>query len=119
MIQHDFRYKLYLDDLPSATILRDKKNRELPVNYESGIPIGEFQGLSKIMIYNHLDITVLVHDTVEGHHRIVGFEVEPFSIAEGPNRIANKPTAVDEPQYLHEGEEFTFSARIITKVSSV
>ena len=46
---------------------------------------------SKIMIYNHWDIVVIVHDTLEGHHRIVGFEVEPYSIAEGPNRAANDP----------------------------
>jgi hypothetical protein len=43
------------------------------------------------MLYNHLDITVIVHDTMEGHHRIVGFEVEPFSLAEDNHRQANNP----------------------------
>lgn len=95
MIQHDYKYKLYLDGLPSAVILRDKKNRELPVDYTSGIPIGEFHGLGKVMIYNHFDIIVKVHTTMEGHHRIVGFEVEPYSIAEGPNRINNNPNSED------------------------
>lgn len=44
------------------------------------------------MIYNHLDIIVIVHDTLDGHHRIVGFDVEPYSIAEGPNRSTNDPS---------------------------
>lgn len=82
MMQHDFGYTLYLDNLPSATILRDAENRELTPDYGRGIPVGKFEGLGKIMLYNHLDITVVVHDTYEGHHRIVGFEVEPFSLAE-------------------------------------
>ena len=90
-MQHDFRYTLYLDDLPSATIMRDNDNKELPPNYFEGIPIGKFEGLGKIKLYNHLDITVLIHDTLEGHHRIVGLEVEPFSLGEGPNRDLNDP----------------------------
>jgi len=68
------------------------------------------------MVFNHLDITVIIHDTIEGHHRIVGFEVEPYSIGEGPNRAANDPSSADGPQYLKEGEEFTFSYRIISRV---
>jgi hypothetical protein len=43
------------------------------------------------MLYNHLDITVIVHDTMEGHHRIVSFEVEPFSLAEDNHRQVNNP----------------------------
>lgn len=86
----------------SATILRDYENKELPPNYFDGIPIGKFEGLGKIMIYNHLDITVIVHTTMEGHLRIVGFEVEPFSLAEGPNRAANDPQNSDGLQYLKE-----------------
>ncbi len=82
MMQHDYRYELYLDSLPSAVILRDANNKELQPDYSKGIPVGQFQGLEKIMLYNHLDITVKVHDTFEGHHRIVGFEVEPYSMAE-------------------------------------
>ena len=117
MIQHNYKYKLYLDGLPSATILRDKKNKELPVDYTSGIPIGEYHGLGQIMIYNHLDIVVKVHTTLEGHHRIVGFEVEPYSMGEGPNRISNNPTSADEDQYLRAGEPFQFTYRTIMRVS--
>jgi hypothetical protein len=48
--------------------------------------------LGRIKLYNHLEITVITHDTIEGHHRIVGFEVEPFSIAESEHRYAMDPT---------------------------
>lgn len=117
MMQHNFGYTLYLDNLPSATILRDKENREMEPDYGKGIPVGVFEGLGKIMVYNHLDITVVVHDTLEGHHRIVGFEVEPFSLAEDQHRRANDPKSSTGPQYLKAGEEFTFSYRIISRVS--
>lgn len=67
------------------------------------------------MLYNHWDIIVIVHDTIEGHHRIVGFEVEPYSMAEGPNRSTNNPATVLDNLYIKGGEEFTFSYRIITR----
>jgi len=77
-----------LDDLPSASILRDKENKELPADYFHGIPIGQYDKVRReVILYNHWDIIVIVHDTMEGHHRIVGFEVEPYSIAEGPHRF--------------------------------
>lgn len=116
-IQADYHYRLYIDGLPSASVLRDKANKELPADYYHGIPIGKFdKDTFETTIYNHLDIIVVVHDTMEGHHRIVGFEVEPYSINEGPHRNANNPS--NDPyndQHLKAGEEFTFSYRIITR----
>lgn len=35
-----------------------------------------------VIIFNHLNITVYTHTTLEGHERIVGFEVEPMSLGE-------------------------------------
>lgn len=117
MMQHNFGYTLYLDNLPSATILRDSQDREMEPDYGKGIPIGKFEGLGKIMLYNHLDITVIVHDTIEGHHRIVGFEAEPFSLAEDQHRSANNPASSSGPLYMKPGQEVTFSYRIISRVS--
>lgn len=79
--------------------MRDKQNKEMPADYFHGIPIGKYlphksKRDDQYIVYNHLDIIVIVHDTMEGHHRIVGFEVEPYSIAEGKNRIANDPKTV-------------------------
>jgi hypothetical protein len=91
-IQQDYHYKLFLDDLPSASILRDKMNKEMPADYFHGIPIGKYDKTKhQAILYNHWDIIVITHDTMEGHHRIVGFEVEPYSIAEGAHRFANDP----------------------------
>jgi len=80
---------LVLDGLPSATIIR--YGNEEKVDYMGGIPVGREvrelgETISKIMIYNHLEITVEVHHTLEGHQRIVAFDVEPFSLPEGPDR---------------------------------
>jgi hypothetical protein len=95
-IQHNYTYSLYLDDLPSAVILRDINNREQAPNYQAGIPIGVFDydpetNKQRVMVYNHYDITVLTHSTIDGHQRIVGFEVEPFSLTEDDQRDSNNP----------------------------
>jgi hypothetical protein len=104
-------------------ILRDSNNREQAPNYQAGIPIGVFDqesgtGKPRIMIYNHYDITVLTHSTTDGHHRIVGFEVEPFSLAEDDHRDSNNPFTSSGPQYLKAGEEFRFSYRLIQRVTN-
>jgi hypothetical protein len=56
--------------LPSATILRDKYNQELPVDYFEGVPIGRYEydasGFPRIVIYNHLEMNVIIHTTDEG-----------------------------------------------------
>ena len=40
-------------------------------NYVTGIPVGIFDWdeneNQRIMVYNHLDMTVLVHKTLDGH----------------------------------------------------
>lgn len=71
-IDHDYRYTLYLDDLPSAVGLRDKYNAELPLNYLDGIPVGFYEvdettGQRKYALYNHFDIIVIINHTVEDH----------------------------------------------------
>lgn len=66
----------------------------MTVNYFEGIPIGRYErnenGFPQIIIYNHLEIKVKTQ-TRGNTKRIVGFEVEPFSISEGPNRSLNDP----------------------------
>ena len=113
LIENDFKYKLYLDGLPSATIMRDDHNREMEPDYSVGIPIGRYDGEGQVAIYNHLDIFVIVHNTPEGHHRIVGFEVEPYSMAEGSNSPEESPS----DNFLRANQALTFSYRIISRVS--
>jgi hypothetical protein len=38
-VQHSYSYKLYIDDLPSATVIKDFNDHSL-VDYFEGIPIG-------------------------------------------------------------------------------
>ena len=87
----------------------------------AGIPIGVFDfdpvGNQRIMLYNHLDMTVIVHKTREGYKRIVGYEVEPYSIAEDEQRNEANPSKTKAPLYLKPGEEFSYTFRIITRVS--
>jgi hypothetical protein len=85
LIQHEYTYKLELDGIPSATIIRNDKNKI--TDYHEGIPLGVYDSKKhEIIIYNHLEITVLNHK--EGDtYRIVGLEVEPYSFAPGDNRM--------------------------------
>lgn len=88
-------------------------------SYTAGVPIGKFDwdkdGNQRIMIYNHLDMTVIVHKTHEGFQRIVGFEIEPYSMAEGDEREESNPYKTKEPLYLKPGEDISFTFRIITR----
>ena len=53
--QHAYRYKLYLDDLPSATMTKDPNTGELVPDFMDGIPVGEYdRETGKLKIYNHL-----------------------------------------------------------------
>ena len=59
------------------------------MHYNEGIPVGYKleNSAGNVAIYNHLDITVKVHEaTGSDALRIVGFEVLPRSIANGAAR---------------------------------
>ena len=58
MIQHGFRYKLYLDDLPSSSITRDAEFHAVP-DYQEGIRIGTYnKTTNNLTIANFLVIKV-------------------------------------------------------------
>lgn len=43
LARHGYRYRLYLDDLPSATVVKSGQNTNNMVDdYSVGIPIGDF-----------------------------------------------------------------------------
>lgn len=119
LIKDGYHYKLYIDDLPAASILRDKYDKEMAADYFHGVPLGQWNyQTNDFVLYNHWDLVVIVHDTIDGHHRIVGFDVEPYSIAEGKNRALNDPSAEPNVQKLEAGETITYSYRVVTRVSS-
>ena len=119
--QHGYRYKLYLDDLPSATMIRDQKNRTLVPDYMQGIPVGEYDRVTKkLKIYNHLQITVKVHkaNTVAKDKRIVGFEVHAMSRdPDDKHTLICDHTAQYDPFYLEANKTFTWTYCIRTEVS--
>ena len=85
-------------------------------DYFNAITIGHnYDG--RYLFYNHLELTIETHKTLDGHERIVAFDVEPFSIAEDEERsnMINKYAA--NPYYLEADKPMTFTWSITTKVS--
>ena len=121
MAQHGYRYKLYLDDLPSATMIKDEKTGKLVPDYLDGIPVGEYdRQTGKLKIYNHLAIEVKVHLTTTQpvEKRIVGFEVYPMSRDPNDVHIARCDHKAEyNPFYLEPDTEFIWSYCYRTVVS--
>jgi len=69
----------------------------------------------KYVFYNHLELTVETHKTLDGHERIVAFDVEPFSIAEDENRFEYSKKYSASPLYLEAGKKVTFTWSITSK----
>jgi len=88
-IDEKYRVNLIVDNLPAAqkfkTIISDGDKEIEDFIYEKGYPLGyvaSSNGKKLIMLNNHVDLVILYHDNprYEGN-RIVGFEVQPRSIA--------------------------------------
>lgn len=81
-INDDYRVNMILDNLPIGMIrLRDDKGKQVKT-YERGFPVGFKDDNGKVYLNNHLHFTILYHrDATTDLARIVGFEVEPFSVA--------------------------------------
>lgn len=87
-IEDDYRVNMILDNLPVAMVKmrKDERSGTLIKTYERGYPVGfraslEGQTEIKFFLHNHLRYTILYHKDAETDlARIVGFEVEPFSV---------------------------------------
>jgi len=88
-IDDKYRVNLIVDNLPAAqkfkTIVSDGQTEREDFIYEKGYPLGyvaSSNGQKVVMLNNHVDLVILYHDNprYEGN-RIVGFEVQPRSIA--------------------------------------
>ena len=103
MAIRDFNYRLLIDDLPSATVIRrdpSTTNADVmkldEIFYDHGIPVAEFDGhYKKLSVYNHLIFTVETHKVKEDV-RIVGFEVEAKSIEWGDEPCSFVPSQSPE-----------------------
>ena len=76
------RYKLYLDELPAAVVVRDPITDHFKTEYSEGIPVGKLiidsSGKNKYILYNHFNFLVKTQPIAKSSKiRIVGFEIEP------------------------------------------
>mmetsp|Transcript_870 Transcript_870/g.1174 ORF Transcript_870/g.1174 Transcript_870/m.1174 type:complete len:117 (-) Transcript_870:1334-1684(-) len=106
-------YKLYVDGLPAAVIVRDPVTGHTHRDYQQGIPVGKIVVDSsdiknirhKYVLYNHWNIVVKTQPMEQTTAvRIVGFEVEPRSYTPSmePARRPNWEYKVHRPLYLDE-----------------
>lgn len=81
-IDDEYRVNMILDNLPLVVRIERTELRVYQQGFNVGVK-GQYAGTKeqKHFIYNHLKFTVKYHQDKEtGATRIVGFEVEPFSV---------------------------------------
>uniref|UniRef100_A0A7S0WU25 Transmembrane 9 superfamily member n=1 Tax=Pyramimonas obovata TaxID=1411642 RepID=A0A7S0WU25_9CHLO len=139
-IDEEYRVNMILDNLPVGMV-KIREENGLPVKtYERGFPVGfkaaiEEGGEQKHFLHNHLRFTILYHKDIETDlARIVGFEVEPFSVKHEyeapwdpvkpsletchPGRLQYVTHGL-APQMVQEGEEVIFSYDVLFKMSNI
>ena len=69
---------LLVDNLPCATKYIIPETKE--VFYDHGYKFGWTDG-GRVFVNNHLEIVLMYHQPTPGVYRVVGFEVQPKSVA--------------------------------------
>ncbi|KAK9811371.1 hypothetical protein WJX72_002736 [[Myrmecia] bisecta] len=134
-IEDEYRVNMILDNLPVAIAKLKEDNGQPFKTYERGYPVGRLEEDGKIYLNNHLRYTILYHRDVETElSRIVGFEVEPFSVKhkyEGtwnPDKAELKTcnpgsmkfvTDKEERQEVAENQEVIFTYDVSFKPSEI
>jgi transmembrane 9 superfamily protein 2/4 len=81
-ISDEYRVNMILDNLPVGMVRIREDNGKQVKSYERGFPVGFQDEANMLYLNNHLRFTILYHRDAETDlARIVGFEVEPYSIA--------------------------------------
>jgi len=122
-------------------MVKMREENGVPVKtYERGFPVGfkaavEDGGEEKFFLHNHIRFTILYHKDIETDlSRIVGFEVEPFSVKHeyeapwdpvkpvletcNPSRMQYVTHGL-APQIVEEGEEVVFTYDVMFKMSDI
>ena len=78
MIENDYHFTLYVDNLPSAFMNREEKP---VIQYSSGVPVGYIGVNGEKYLYNHLEMVIEYNPTLDNTNasRINGFRIEPKS----------------------------------------
>ena len=83
MIAADYRFRIYVDGLPSAVKVR-KPDGTMHTDYDDGIPLGFELITGEYALNNHWNIVVKTQPVPNSkNHRIVGLEVEARSYSQG------------------------------------
>lgn len=134
-ISDDYRVNMILDNLPIGMVkLREDKGQQIKT-YERGYPVGFMDDGGKAYLHNHLHFTILFHkDAQTDLARIVGFEVEPYSVAharEGKGDNATDRLSTCDPaakklvsdrdpkQLVAPGKEVVFTYDVVYKPSDI
>eukprot|EP00201_Polytomella_parva_P008032 CAMPEP_0175053626 /NCGR_PEP_ID=MMETSP0052_2-20121109/9036_1 /TAXON_ID=51329 ORGANISM="Polytomella parva, Strain SAG 63-3" /NCGR_SAMPLE_ID=MMETSP0052_2 /ASSEMBLY_ACC=CAM_ASM_000194 /LENGTH=521 /DNA_ID=CAMNT_0016318195 /DNA_START=487 /DNA_END=2052 /DNA_ORIENTATION=- len=138
----DYRVNMILDNLPvaMAKLKIDERTRSTIKVYERGYPVGFYvlaeneKSEPQTFLHNHLHFTILYHrDSQTDLSRVVGFEVEPFSVShkydewddqEPELETCNpgKPVFVthdNKPQPVKEGAEIIFTYDVSFEMSDI
>ena len=155
-IKNGYRVNMILDNLPVAMVRYRTDNEKTVKTYERGYPIGfvekysegkygksevggkakdKGKGKEAVFINNHLRFTILYHRDAETDlSRIVGFEVEPFSVEHSfdePWDPLNSKlhtcnpaegkyiTHEMEPMRIYKGANVIFSYDVLFKPSTI
>lgn len=130
-ISDQYRVNMILDNLPAgmARMHEDEDGNQIK-SYDRGFPVGFLDDSGEAFVHNHLRFTILYHkDAATNLGRIVGFEVEPFSMAhvyEGPwsdgvtlETCNSKDPMWEAPQPVKEGSELIFTYDVFFKPSDI
>lgn len=137
-IKDSYRVNMILDNLPVAVYYYAEESGRKVKLYERGFPVGFKQadkagGEDSYYLYNHLKFTILHHkDPKTLKSRIVGFEVQPFSVQHkydgdfDPEDLntcnQRKMVAVSDqmaPQPVDEEQEVIFTYSVLYQESSI
>lgn len=96
----------------------------MQIEYDHGIPIARFASPDDdpetVLMYNHLELIVELHEVGDNKYRIVGFEVEPLSKDWGQNEpcsVKRKYFNLLPPKIYQIGEDISYTYQIRFKHS--
>jgi transmembrane 9 superfamily protein 2/4 len=95
-VKDEYRVHWIVDNLPAATRIRYADEFDVQeYSYQRGYPLGFVSTNGKPYIHNHVRILMKYRQSIDNTYegsRIVGFEVEPYSIAHDASKVRTGQT---------------------------
>ena len=125
LIKRKYVINYYLDKLPAGYMSYNSETKEINIEYNTGIPLGEVKN-NHYIIYNHLQFHILLHEINDKKFEIVGFNILPLSIKhDEKNPICkekqneNFSNENNEKQMITGGGKFLYTYDIIFEKSNI